>query len=207
MELEKQVSLPILGLDLHSGSPKSAKLCRYSVVVIRDGKVILEERGVHLQDVIRIASELGPCILATDNVFELAPDISGLRKLFLKLPSGTKIVQVNREGPYVEKLSQVARKEGMLVGRKADSLTAAKMAALLASRGVGSEVILFEPECRIVVTRNASIKKGGSGTNRWRRMIEAAILNETNRIAACLNERGIEYDLYVRQAEGLLGRA
>jgi len=207
LELEKRVSLPVLGLDLHSGSPKSAKLCRYSVVVIRDGKIILEKRGVHLQDVIRIASELGPCILATDNVFELAPDISGLRKLFLKLPSGTEIVQVTRKGSYTEKLNQAARKEGMLVGRKADSLTEAKIAALLAARGVGSEVILFEPECRIVVTRNASIKKGGSGTNRWRRMIEAAILNETNRIAACLDERGIEYDLYVRQAEGGFGRA
>jgi len=207
LEIEKQVNLPVLGLDLHSGSPRSSKPCRYSVVVIRNGKVTLEKRGVQLNEILRIASELGPCILATDNVFELAPDVSGLRRLFLKLPSGAKIIQVNKEGAFFERLSHVARKEGLIVGKRSDSLVEAKLAALLASRGVGSEVILFEPECRIVVTRNASIKKGGSGTNRWRRMIEAAILNEANRIASCLDERGIEYDLYVHQAEGGLRRA
>ncbi len=204
---EKQVNLPVLGLDLHSGSPRSAKPCRYSVVVIRNGKVSLEKRGVHLNEIIKIASELGPCILATDNIFELAPDVSGLRRIFLKLPSGTKIIQVNKEEDSFDKLSNVARREGFTIGKRSDSITEAKIAALLASRGIGSEVILFEPECRILVARNASIKKGGSGTNRWRRMIEAAILNETNRIASCLEEQGIEYDLYVHQAEGGLRRA
>jgi len=199
--------MPVLGIDLHSGSPKSAKPCRYSVVVMRDGKVILERRGVDLHEILKIASEIGPCIIATDNIFELAPNISGLRRFFLKLPSGTKIVQVNKEGTFYEKLSYVAKKEGLVIGKRADSLTEARVAAMLASKGIGSEVILFEPECRIVVARNASIKKGGSGTNRWRRMIEAAILNETNRIASSLEEKGIEYDLYVHQAEGGLRRA
>ena len=198
--------MPVLGLDLHSGSPKSKRPCRYSVVVVKDGQIVLERKGIELQEILRIASELGPCILATDNVFEIAPDISGLRRLLLKLPPGTKVVQVNKEDRF-ERLSQVARREGFTLSRKADSLSEARIAALLAAKGIGSEVILFEPECRIVVTRNASIKKGGSGTNRWRRMIEAAILNETNRIASYLEERGIEYDLYVHQAEGGLRRA
>ena len=198
----------IVGVDLHSGSPRSIRRARYSLVVAKGGEIVLEEREVGLKDVISLLERLKECTLATDNIFELARDPSSLRRLMLRLPEGVKVIQVSGTQPGgPAKVRELAAMEGIEVPPKPDSLAEARILAELAKRGHGCELLAFEPECRIVITKNNSIKRGGSGTNRWRRMIEANILTEAKRISSLLQNGGIDYDLYTEKGEGGLKRA
>ncbi len=194
-----------MGVDLRSGSPRAKRGARYSVCIIKPGEKV-EFESATLYDVVKLAREFKPEILATDNIYELVRDAKEIYYLMSRLPKDTRLVQVTFSGSRFMSLEELAREEEIDLN-PLDPLDEARAIAVLALKGYGKEILSLKPECRIVITRNRSIKQGGSGRERWMRSIEAGILEETRRIENLLQEKGIDYDLYAVRSAGGLRRA
>jgi predicted RNase H-like nuclease (RuvC/YqgF family) len=199
--------LRVAGIDIKSGSPRSSRKPLYSISILGEGGVLFEAEEVTLDDVLELLRKYDVNILATDNVFEIASDSSDLRRVMEKLPPKCKLIQVTGSPNGIRPLSSVAKEAGLPSPSHSDPLGTARIVANLAMLGVGTEAVAMYPETRILVTRNRSVKQGGSGSDRWRRSIEASILSEANRIATELDKANLDYDLYVERASGGLRRA
>ncbi len=197
----------IVGADIRSGSPRSRQRPLYSISVVKGDNILFELEEAHIEDIIGIMRRYDAKILATDNIYELARDLRGLREFVKKLPPGSKLIQVTGSPKGLRPLSSIAKEAGLPSPSHKDPLLTARIVAQLAQRGVGIEVVAMYPETRILITRNRSMKQGGSGNNRWRRSIEASILSEANKIATELDDANMDYDLYVERASGGLRRA
>ncbi len=199
--------LVVVGVDIKGGSPRSKQRPIYSVSVIRGNDVIFEAEEATLEEIIGIMRKYGAKILAVDNVYELAEDVKSLREVISRLPPGSRLIQVTGSPGGIRPLSSVAKEAGLSSPSHRDPLGTARIVAQLAQRGIGIEVVAMYPETRVLITRNRSVKQGGSGSDRWRRSIEASILSEANRIATELDSANLDYDLYVERASGGLRRA
>ncbi len=197
----------VVGADIKSGSPRSKQRPVYSISVIKGDDILFELEEAYLEDIIGAMRKYDAKILATDNVYELARDMKELREFVKRLPPGSKLIQVTGSPKGIRPLSSIAKEAGLPSPSHRDPLLTARIVAQLAQRGVGIEVVAMYPETRILITRNRSIKQGGSGSNRWRRSIEASILSEANKIATELDDANMDYDLYVERASGGLRRA
>ena len=196
----------IVGVDLKRGSPRSRTQPRYSVVLLRGEK--LERVGeLTLGELLSLVRRLGKACIAVDNLYELVPDRRSLERVLSSLPETIRIVQVTGRPGRAMPLKLLAKKAGIWRGGHPSPEESAELAAKLAQMGYGVELVKFEPEYRIVIAKNRSVRQGGSGSDRWRRSLEAAILSETNRIARALSEANIDYDLYVERGSGGLKRA
>ncbi|MDW8036256.1 MAG: DUF460 domain-containing protein [Candidatus Korarchaeum sp.] len=198
--------LIVAGVDIRSGSPRSKEKPLYSISIQKEKEVIFEAEEVTLDELFELIKRYNVCVLATDNVFEIARNSDDLRRVISLLPSRCKLIQVTGSPQGIRPLSSVAKEVGVHLPHS-DPLSTARVVAQLALRGVGMEAIAIYPETRVLVTRNRSVKQGGSGSDRWRRSIEASILSEANRIATELDKANMDYDLYVERASGGLRRA
>lgn len=198
--------LVVAGVDIRSGSPRSRERPLYSVSIQKEKEVLFEAEKVTLDELLELLRRYCVSVLATDNVFEILRNSDDLRRIIGLLPPGCKLVQVTGSPHGTRPLSSVAREAGVRLSLS-DPLSTARAVAQLALRGVGTEAIAIYPETKILVTRNRSVKQGGSGSDRWRRSIEASILSEANRIATELDKANLDYDLYVERASGGLRRA
>ena len=196
----------IAGVDIRSGSPRSKEKAIYSISIQKEKEVLFEAEEVTLDELLELLRRYGVNVLATDNVFEIARNSDDLRRIISLLPPRCKLVQVTGSPQGIRPLSSVAKEAGIHLTHS-DPLSTARVVAQLALRGVGIEAIAIYPETRILVVRNRSVKQGGSGSDRWRRSIEASILSEANRIATELDKANLDYDLYVERASGGLRRA
>lgn len=198
--------LIVAGVDIKSGSPRSKEKPIYSISIQREGEILFEAEEVSLEEIFELLRRYAVSVLATDNVFEIARNSDDLRRVINSLPPKCKLVQVTGSPQGIRPLSSVAKEAGLSMPHS-DPLSTARLVAQLALRGVGMEAIAIYPETRILLTRNRSVKQGGSGSERWRRSIEASILSEANRIATELDRANLDYDLYVERASGGLRRA
>ncbi|MEM4476953.1 MAG: DUF460 domain-containing protein [Candidatus Korarchaeum sp.] len=198
--------LIVAGVDIRSGSPRSREKPIYSISIQKEKEIVFEAEEVTLDELFELLRRYDVSVLATDNVFEIARNSDELRKVISSLPPKCKLIQVTGSPQGIRPLSSVAREAGIQLPHS-DPLSTARVVAQLALRGVGMEAIAIYPETRILVTRNRSVKQGGSGSDRWRRSIEASILSEANRIATELDKANLDYDLYVERASGGLRRA
>ncbi len=196
----------VLGVDIRAGSPRSRQPPVYSVVIMSRDGVLLEREEAGLQELISLARKYKASVIAVDNIYELARDYDDLERIVSQFPPKVRIVQVTGSPGSMRSLKSLAKEAGIQV-RKWNSLSSARVAAELALRGYGSEIVAMFPETRVLITKNRSIKQGGSGSDRWRRSIEASILSETNRIATALDRANMDYDLYIERASGGLRRA
>ncbi len=119
----------------------------------------LERKGEFtLYRLIRFIQAKRPDIVAIDSVTELGDD---LRKFLRALPPGTKLVQVTGKPGEQRTLQSLAKEHGIRTGDRFDPpYEEAKLAALLASKGVGYEVLAFEDEVIVKVTRGRSHGEG-----------------------------------------------
>ncbi|MDK2464560.1 MAG: DUF460 domain-containing protein [Candidatus Korarchaeota archaeon] len=198
---------PVLGVDIKAGSPRGKAAPKYSACLLRDSGEPEFFDGITLAEILRIVRQMSRGYLAVDNIFELAKDSRSLKRLVASIPEDVKIIQVT--GPPGEgvPLRKLARDAGLEYDGKPGSLESAKLIAKLAALGYGSEVVAFNPEYRVVISKNRSVRQGGSGSARWKGIIEAAILSEANRVSAEFDRVGIDYDLYVERGPGGLKRA
>jgi len=203
----RYLRVPVLGVDIKAGSPRGKAAPKYSACLLSKDEEPRLFDGVTLAELLRLVRQIGRGYLAVDNIFELAGDSRSLKGLISSIPEEVKIIQVT--GPPGEGVSlrKLARDAGISVEGKPGSLESAKLIAELAALGYGSEVVAFNPEYRVVISKNRSVRQGGSGSARWKRFIEAAILSEANRVSAEFDRAGIDYDLYVERGPGGLKRA
>jgi len=182
----------ILGVDIISENPK-----RFAVVSWFNGR--LERKGEFtLYRLIRFIQSKRPDIVAMDSVTELGDD---LRKFLRALPSGTKLVQVTGRPGEGRSLQSLAKEHGIRVTDRFDPYEEAKLSALLASKGVGYEVLAFEDEVIIKVTRGRSHGKGGWSQDRYRKRIHNLVRDKVREIEERLRRADIPFDLEVEEKD------
>ncbi len=187
----------ILGVDVIGENPK-----RFAVVSWMNGR--LEKKGEFtLYRLIRFIKAKHPEIVAMDNIHELGDD---LRKFLRALPQGTKLVQVTGRPGEQRPLWVLAKENGIRIEDKFDPHEEAKVCALLASKGVGYEVLAFEDEVIVKVTRGRSQGKGGWSQDRYRRRVHNLIQNKVREIEDRLRKADIPFDLEVEEKDYGLAR-
>ncbi|NJE05544.1 DUF460 domain-containing protein [Thermococcus sp. M36] len=182
----------ILGVDIISENPK-----RFAVVSWFNGR--LERKGEFtFYRLIRFIQSKRPDIVAIDSVTELGDD---LRKFLRALPGGTKLVQVTGRPGEQRSLQSLAKEHGIRITDRFDPYEEAKLAALLASKGVGYEVLAFEDEVIIKVTRGRSHGKGGWSQDRYRKRIHNLVRDKVREIEERLRRADIPFDLEVEEKD------
>ncbi|NJE04309.1 DUF460 domain-containing protein [Thermococcus sp. MV11] len=187
----------ILGLDVISENPK-----RFAVVSWFNGR--LERKGEFtLYRLIRFIQAKRPDIVAIDSVTELGED---LRKFLRALPPETKLVQVTGRPGEQRSLQSLAREHGIRTADRFDPYEEAKLSALLASRGVGYEVLAFEDEVIVRVTRGRSHGKGGWSQDRYRKRVHNLVRDKVREIEDRLRRADIPFDLETEERDHGLAR-
>ena len=187
----------ILGIDVVGENPK-----RFAVVSWFNGR--LERKGEFtLYRLIRFIRAKRPDIVAIDSVTELGDD---LRKFLRALPPGTKLVQVTGRPGEQRSLQSLAREHGIRTIDRFDPYEEAKLSALLASKGVGYEVLAFEDEVIVRVTRGRSHGKGGWSQDRYRKRVHNLVRDKVREIEEGLRRADIPFDLETEEKDYGLAR-
>ena len=191
--------MPILvvGIDIISEEPK-----RFAVVSWFNGKLIKHGEFTFYK-LIRFIRARKPDIVAIDNIHELG---EYLRKFIRTLPQGTKIVQITGRPGEQRPLWGLAKEHGIRVGDKFNPYEEAKVCALLAAKGIGYEVLAFEDEVVIKVSRGRSQGKGGWSQDRYRRRVHNLIQNKVREIEESLKKANIPFDIEIKEKDQGLER-
>jgi hypothetical protein len=192
--------MKVFGIDVITGSVRSrSRRPRYALVIL-SGTEIMEETEVTGFRLMRRLAEEKPDILAVDSLQEVAQDTHDLYSFLQMLPPSVRLVQVTG-GEKKETLGKVASRYNISFNRF-DPFDEARTIARVASLGAGSEVIAFENESEIVVSRHRSPGKGGWSQNRYCRKIHGAVLQKAREIEMALLAAGVKYEKRETRAFG-----
>ncbi|MFZ1127909.1 DUF460 domain-containing protein [Methanoregula sp.] len=192
--------LNIFGIDIVKGSVRSrSRRPMYALVRMEDQK-ITSESTVSMFRLFRLLSEERPDILAVDSLQEIAADQHELFFFLQGLPPQTKLVQVTG-GEKKETLGKVAARFNISFDRF-DPFAEARTTARVASLGAGAEVIAFENESEVVVSRHRSPGRGGWSQNRYVRKIHGAVQLKGREIEMQLSGAGLRYEKKETRAFG-----
>lgn len=144
--------------------------------------------------------------IALDNIYEIGSNSEEIIAKLQKMEYIPRIIQVNLIQGKLYKIENLAITFDFGKG-KPSPLKAAEICAYLAYQGIGSEVILFENETKIIISKGRNVSQGGMSKERYRRNIELLILRLTKEVKETLDKHGIDYDLYARKAESGLERS
>ncbi len=189
----------IFGIDIIRGSIRGKRRPKYALYIL-DGSKSLKFREISRAKLFRLVKNYSPEIIAVDNTSELFSSKEDMVSFLKKLPD-VKLVQI--AGKY--SLPYLAKRFGLRINIK-DPMDEAKACAVLASFGVGEEVSVFSDETRIIVSRNRSLGKGGWSQNRYRRLVHADVMRVYKEVKEILEERGLEYEEYVKSGYGGISR-
>jgi hypothetical protein len=171
----------------------------YALVRI-EGQEIIGETTVSMFRLFRLLSEETPDILAVDSLQEIATDQHELFFFLQALPPQTKLVQVTG-GEKKETLGKVAARFNISFDRF-DPFAEARTTARVAALGAGAEVIAFENESEVVVSRHRSPGRGGWSQNRYVRKIHGAVKLKGREIEMQLAATGLRYEKKETKAFG-----
>ena len=192
--------LNIFGIDIVKGSVRSrSRRPMYALVRMEDQK-ITSESTVSMFRLFRLLSEERPDILAVDSLQEIAADQHELFFFLQGLPPQTKLVQVTG-GEKKETLGKVAARFNIGFDRF-DPFAEARTTARVASLGAGAEVIAFENESEVVVSRHRSPGRGGWSQNRYVRKIHGAVQLKGREMEMQLSGAGLRYEKKETRAFG-----
>jgi hypothetical protein len=169
-------------------------------LVRMEGQTIESESEVSMFRLFRMLNEEQPDILAVDSLQEIAADQHDLFFFLQALPPQTRLVQVTG-GERKETLGKVAARYNIRFNRF-DPFAEARTSAQVASLGAGAEVIAFENESEIVVSRHRSLGKGGWSQNRYVRKIHGAVQLKGREIEMALVAAGLRYEKKETRAFG-----
>jgi predicted RNase H-like nuclease (RuvC/YqgF family) len=164
------------------------------------GQIIESESEVSMFRLFRMLNDEQPDILAVDSLQEIAADQHDLYFFLQALPPQTRLVQVTG-GERKETLGKVAARYNIRFNRF-DPFAEARTSAHVASLGAGAEVIAFENESEIVVSRHRSLGKGGWSQNRYVRKIHGAVQLKGREIDMALVAAGLRYEKKETRAFG-----
>ncbi|MHA2432180.1 MAG: DUF460 domain-containing protein [Candidatus Thorarchaeota archaeon] len=192
----------VVGFDiLPSHSPRSKTSPKFACVTMHGGVVLSEYSEISRGALLRIVREIRPKWFCTDNIFEIVPDSKSLFQLVDRIPSETRIVQVTGIPPRQVPLKRLAKKHGLYARGKLNPLDSAKIAAKLASLGIGHSLECFGEQTEIKVTRGRKPGRGGQSANRFRRKVHSQIQQMTRFIEDQIKTSNIEYELDVRNSD------
>ncbi|HWQ65321.1 MAG TPA: DUF460 domain-containing protein [Methanospirillum sp.] len=183
--------MKVFGIDIIKGSVRSKTIAPTYALVTADGGVITGEESVSLFRLQRLLFRHRPDILAVDSIQEIAPHTQDLYRFLEGLPPQTRLVSVTG-GEKKTGLIQVAARFNITFNRL-DPFAEAKAIALVASHETGVEVVAFEKETEIVVSRNRSPGKGGWSQNRYARKIHGNVLTYARDIGKELEDAGLNF--------------
>lgn len=169
-------------------------------LVRMEGPTIESESEVSMFRLFRALTEEQPDILAVDSIQEIAADQHELFFFLQNLPPQTRLVQVTG-GERKETLGKVAARYNIRFNRF-DPYAEARTTAQVASLGAGAEVIAFENESDIIVSRHRSLGKGGWSQNRYVRKIHGAVQLKGREIEMALVTAGLRYEKKETRAFG-----
>ncbi len=198
----------VMGVDIEAGSsPNAVREAKYSVAII-DGRdrIVAKYDNVNTPRLIRLVWDYRPRVLSLDNVFELGGDERGLKRIVEMLPDNLQVVQVTYiDGEFID-IREVARRAGLEVRGKPDSLDTALLAARLALRNYGTGVKVVENRTKIVISKARKYGPGGMSQNRFKRRIRGLLLQATKDVKSKLDAHGFDYDVFIKRSRaGLEG--
>ncbi|MDO9549351.1 MAG: DUF460 domain-containing protein [Methanoregula sp.] len=192
--------LSVFGIDIIKGSVRSRTRRPVYALVRMEGQTIVSESEVSFFRLFRMLREEQPDILAVDSLQEIAADQHELYFFLQGLPPQTRLVQVTG-GERKETLGKVAARFNIRFNRF-DPFAEARTSAQVASLGAGAEVIAFENESEIIVSRHRSPGKGGWSQNRYVRKIHGAVQLKGREIEQALVAAGLRYEKKETRAFG-----
>jgi len=192
--------LKVFGIDIVKGSVRSRSRRPMYALVRMDGSRVESETEVSLFRLFRLLSAEQPDILAVDSLQEIAADQHELFFFLQGLPPRTRLVQVTG-GERKESLQKVAGRYNISFN-KFDPFAEARTTAQVATLGAGAEVIAFENESEIVVSRHRSPGKGGWSQNRYVRKMHGAVQLKGREIEQALVSTGLRYEKKETRAFG-----
>lgn len=192
--------LKVFGIDIIKGSVRSRTRRPMYALVRIDGHTIESETEVSFFRLFRMLRDEQPDILAVDSLQEISTDQHELFFFLQGLPPKTRLVQVTG-GERKETLGKVAARFNIRFNRF-DPFAEARTTAQVASLGAGAEVIAFENESEIVVSRHRSPGKGGWSQNRYVRKMHGAVQFKGREIEMALVAAGLRYEKKETKAFG-----
>ncbi|MHA1902993.1 MAG: DUF460 domain-containing protein [Candidatus Thorarchaeota archaeon] len=192
----------IMGFDiLPSHSARSKTAPKFACVIVREGIVLNEYPEISRGALLKMVRDISPKWLCTDNIFEIVPDSKSVFGLVDRIPVETRIVQVTGIPPRQVALKTLARRHKLEMKGKPSPLDSARLAAQLASLGVGHSLECFSEQTEIKITRGRKMGRGGQSANRYRRKIHSEIQQMTRHIESTLKLSEIDYDLDIRESD------
>ena len=192
--------LKVFGIDIIKGSVRSRSRRPMYALVRMEGGTIESENEVSMFRLFRMLTAEQPDILAVDSLQEIAADQRELYSFLQGLPPQTRLVQVTG-GERKETLGKVAARFNISFNRF-DPFAEARTTAQVASLGAGAEVIAFENESEVVVSRHRSPGKGGWSQNRYVRKMHGAVQLKGREIEMALVAAGLRYEKKETKAFG-----
>jgi predicted RNase H-like nuclease (RuvC/YqgF family) len=192
--------LKVFGIDIIKGSVRSRSRRPMYALVRMDGSRIESESEVSMFRLFRLLANEQPDILAVDSLQEIAADQHELFFFLQGLPPQTRLVQVTG-GERKETLGKVAARFNISFN-KFDPFAEARTTAQVATLGAGAEVIAFENESEVVVSRHRSPGKGGWSQNRYVRKMHGAVQLKGREIEQALVAAGLRYEKKETRAFG-----
>jgi uncharacterized protein len=192
--------LKVFGIDIIRGSIRSRSRRPMYALVRMENQTIVSETEVSFYRLFRMLTDEQPDILAVDSLQELAADKHELFFFLQGLPPKTRVVQVTG-GDRKETLGKVAARFNISFNRF-DPFAEARTTAQVASLGAGAEVIAFENESEIVVSRHRSPGKGGWSQNRYVRKMHGAVQFKGREVEMALVAAGLRYEKKETKAFG-----
>lgn len=190
----------IFGIDIVRGSVRSGSRRPMYALVRATGQEIENESEVSMFRLFRLLAAEQPDILAVDSIQEIATDTKELFAFLQRLPPKTRLVQVTG-GERKETLGKVAARYNISFNRF-DPFAEARTTAIVAALGAGAEVIAFENESEVVVSRHRSPGKCGWSQNRYARKIHGAVQLKGREIEMALSAAGLKYEKKETKAFG-----
>ncbi|MFW9798891.1 MAG: DUF460 domain-containing protein [Candidatus Thorarchaeota archaeon] len=192
----------IMGFDiLPSHSPRSKTRSKFACVILREGITLGEYPEISRGALLKLVSDIRPKWFCTDNIFEIVPDRKSLFWLVDRIPSETRLVQVTGVPPHQVALKRLAKKHGLNARGKLAPLESARIAAKLASLGIGHSLECFGEQTEIKLTRGRKPGRGGQSANRFRRKVHSQIQQMTRFIEDQIKQARIDYEIDVRNSD------
>lgn len=193
----------IFGLDILAQTIRGKKSSTIFSLVVLQGDHLDKYPKLNKRGVFQRIKDIKPDMIAMDNIFELAPDFNGIIRFLNIIPPTTRLVQVTgnpRTG--MEKVTTLVRKHRIqrelsfsFSAQKMNSVETAEVCARLCQRRIGHEVVAFEEEIRIVVSKKKSHgKKGGWSAPRYERIGRTAIHQAADAVEGILQEKGFSWE-------------
>ena len=192
----------IFGLDILAKSHKGKRDSIFSLVVLNLNRINkypkIDKRALYKK-----IKDLKPDYIAIDNIFELAPNAQGIIRFLKVIPPSTTLVQVTgnpRTG--MEKIDTLIRKYKLKkeldfsISQKLNSVETAEVCARLCQKRVGHEIIAFEEEIRIVISKKKRSGHGGWSAPRYERISRTAVHQAADEVERILRKRGITWEVF-----------